>query len=142
MKNIFRKTARAESESVFLWSRIVIRKETNANPFKIIWIGNPAAGGRVTQDPRQAHAAPAHLLLLTRLLLRGQDVSGKQCSGSEIINCGSGSSSGKSSISDLDPDPGKYPITDPDPDPTSELQIDKNTSKFSKIREKIEIFWT
>jgi hypothetical protein len=35
------------------------------------------------------------------------------------MNYGSGSSSGKSRISD--PDPGKYPITDPDP--TSELQM-------------------
>jgi len=65
-----------------------------------------------------------------------------QCSGSEIVNYGSGtgSSIGESRISD--PDPGKYPITDPNPDPhpTSEPQIDKKkTSKFFKIRKKFGI---
>jgi len=42
-------------------------------------------------------------------------MKGKQCSGSEINNFGSGSSNLKSGISDPDP----HPDPDPDPDPAS-----------------------
>ena len=63
-----------------------------------------------------------------------------QCSGSEIINYGSGSLIGKLRISN--PDPGKYPITDPDPYPTFELQIDKKDIEIRQNTSKFVMFWS